>query len=269
MILSRIINHMKAQHWTAVFLDFAIVVAGVFLGMQVSNWNQYAADRRAETEYLRQLLGDLHNIEAEINAQIEFEKFHAELAARVFDLIRNDRSADRALKIDIGLSELTVRRTLRTQSPTFLDLQSSGKLELISDPALRRAIISYFYSTSRLEAALDKNNASFVDQSFNGFMASQGIPPRSWDSGLMTMQLPPSAVISSAFMSKAKAAPLYAAGGAALAAPPEAEIWKEIVPRLAWRGQIAVNNASLTLRLSAATQGLEANLARRLGKDAP
>ncbi|HKJ75189.1 MAG TPA: hypothetical protein VKA19_13830, partial [Alphaproteobacteria bacterium] len=74
MILSRVIHHVKGQQWTAVFLDFLIVVLGVFLGIQASNWNQYAADRRTETEYLGQLQGDLRNIQTEIDAQIEFEQ---------------------------------------------------------------------------------------------------------------------------------------------------------------------------------------------------
>ena len=39
MILRRVIEHVKAQNWLAVFLDFVIVVIGVFIGMQVSNWN--------------------------------------------------------------------------------------------------------------------------------------------------------------------------------------------------------------------------------------
>ena len=269
MILSRVIEHVKQQHWTAVSLDFVIVVLGVFIGMQVSNWNQFAADRRTETEYLRQLQSDLDNIRAEIDAQIEFEKFHANLASEVFNLISNDTSDDRALKINIGLSELTVRRTLRTQSPTFLDLQGSGKLELISDPALRAAIISYFFGTSRLEAALDKNNAFFVDQMFDEFVVSRRIPPRNWDSNLMNMQLPPSATVLSEFKETAGKSPLYAAGGAVLAAPKDAEIWEEIVPYLAWRGSISLSNESLAQRLRTATEQLEAILASRLERNAP
>jgi hypothetical protein len=269
MILSRVIEHVKAQNWLAVALDFVIVVMGVFIGIQLGNWNQYAGDRRAETEYLRQLQGDLRNIQAEIDAQIEIERFHADLADAVFDLIRNDVSDDRALKVDMGLSELTARRTLRTQSPTFLNLQGSGKLDLISDPELRAAIISYFYGTSRLEAALDKNNASFIDQGFDAFVQSKSIPPRKWDSGLMNMPLPSSAVSTSASATEAMTGPLYSAGGAALAAPPDAEIWDEIVPRIAWRGVISTINESLAQGLSEATEELEAKLARRLDGSAP
>jgi len=264
MILRRVIEHVKAQNWMAVALDFVIVVMGVFIGIQVANWNAEIADRRTETEYLRQLQGDLRNIQEEVTAQIEFEQFHANLANEVYDLIHNDASAQRARKINMGLNELAVRRTLRTQSPTFLDLQGSGRLEIISDPALRAAIISYFFRTSRFEAAIDKNNEFFIDQAFVGFVLSKNIPPHRWDSELMNAQLPAAAAVSSAFKEKTEKGPLYAAESAVLSAPPEAEVWEEIVPRLAWRGLIAFNNESLAQQLSAATEDLEAQLARRL-----
>jgi len=62
MLLRRVIHHVKAQNWFAIGLDFLIVVIGVFLGLQVSNWNEAAADRRAESAYLAQLQGDLQRI---------------------------------------------------------------------------------------------------------------------------------------------------------------------------------------------------------------
>ncbi len=264
MILRRVIAHFRKQEWTAIALDFLIVVVGVFIGIQVSNWNAEMADRRTETEYLRQLQGDLRNIQAEIDAQIEFEQFHANLANDVYDLILNDASAQRAQKINMGLNELAVRRTLRIQSPTFLDLQGSGRLEIIADPGLRAAIISYFFHASRREAALDKNNAFFIDQSFVGFVLSKNIPPHSWDSGWMNMQSPPAAAVTSAFKVKAEKSPLYVAAGGVLSAPPDAEVWKEIAPRVAWRGLIAFNNESLAQQLLAATQELEAKIAEHL-----
>ena len=39
MLLRRIIEHVKAQNWFAVGIDFVIVVVGVFIGIQVANWN--------------------------------------------------------------------------------------------------------------------------------------------------------------------------------------------------------------------------------------
>jgi hypothetical protein len=40
MILRRVTEHVKAQNWFAVGVDFVIVVVGVFIGIQVANWNE-------------------------------------------------------------------------------------------------------------------------------------------------------------------------------------------------------------------------------------
>ena len=45
MLLRRITEYVKGQNWTAVAIDFFIVVVGVFIGIQVSNWNDALADR--------------------------------------------------------------------------------------------------------------------------------------------------------------------------------------------------------------------------------
>ncbi|XUU61251.1 hypothetical protein ACRAQ6_02975 [Erythrobacter sp. HA6-11] len=38
MILRRITRHVREQNWTAIAIDFVIVVTGVFLGIQIGNW---------------------------------------------------------------------------------------------------------------------------------------------------------------------------------------------------------------------------------------
>lgn len=61
MILRRITAHVKTQNWFAVGLDFVIVVMGVFIGIQVSNWNASRVDRSNETLYLGYLAEDLQS----------------------------------------------------------------------------------------------------------------------------------------------------------------------------------------------------------------
>ena len=39
MLLRRVIEHFKKQEWTAIVLDFVIVVFGVFIGFQLTEWN--------------------------------------------------------------------------------------------------------------------------------------------------------------------------------------------------------------------------------------
>lgn len=61
MILRRITEHVKPQNWFAVCVDFVIVVIGVFIGIQVSNWNASREDRSNETLYLGYLAEDLQS----------------------------------------------------------------------------------------------------------------------------------------------------------------------------------------------------------------
>lgn len=51
MILRRLTENLRTQNWTAITIEFLIVVIGVFLGTQVANWNQSRLEK-AETERL-------------------------------------------------------------------------------------------------------------------------------------------------------------------------------------------------------------------------
>ena len=70
MILRRVIEHVREQNWTAVGIDFVIVVVGVFLGIQVSNWNA----AQAETSRERLLLGELRSELAESISQLSIKR---------------------------------------------------------------------------------------------------------------------------------------------------------------------------------------------------
>jgi hypothetical protein len=57
MILRSVTKHIKEQNWFSVFLELFILVIGVFIGIQVANWN----DEQAEYKRERLLLGELRN----------------------------------------------------------------------------------------------------------------------------------------------------------------------------------------------------------------
>ncbi len=47
MILLRVIQHVKIHEWTAIWINLVIVVVGVFIGIQVANWNEARGDQHA------------------------------------------------------------------------------------------------------------------------------------------------------------------------------------------------------------------------------
>ena len=59
MVIRRIREHVAAQNWFAVGIDLAILVAGVFLGMQVNNWNQTRVENEQARDYRLRLISEL------------------------------------------------------------------------------------------------------------------------------------------------------------------------------------------------------------------
>lgn len=59
MLLRSVIKHVKAQSWFAVGLDFAIVVVGVFLGIQIGNWNEERVFDNREQALLAELRAEI------------------------------------------------------------------------------------------------------------------------------------------------------------------------------------------------------------------
>ena len=65
MILRRLTENLRAQNWTAISIEFLIVVVGVFLGTQVANWNEDRTERLETQRMLEQLV-------PELQSQLEF-----------------------------------------------------------------------------------------------------------------------------------------------------------------------------------------------------
>lgn len=59
MILRRIAHHLKQQQWTAVLIELVILILGVFLGFQVTDWANERANRSAEARHLEEIAEDL------------------------------------------------------------------------------------------------------------------------------------------------------------------------------------------------------------------
>ena len=56
MILRRFMQHVREQEWFAVWIDLLVVVIGIFLGLQVTDWNAARQDRLTEHKYIARLL---------------------------------------------------------------------------------------------------------------------------------------------------------------------------------------------------------------------
>jgi hypothetical protein len=52
-------KQLRGQNWVSVAIELAIVVVGVFIGIQAANWNQARQERQETRELLSQLQTEL------------------------------------------------------------------------------------------------------------------------------------------------------------------------------------------------------------------
>lgn len=74
MKLRRLTLNVKEQNWLAVVLDFLIVILGVFLGLQVNNWNDERIASITTQKYYKRLIEDLHTEDKTRKSRVEYQQ---------------------------------------------------------------------------------------------------------------------------------------------------------------------------------------------------
>ena len=141
MLLRRITQHVQNQNWFAVFIDFLIVVVGVFIGIQVANWNAERQVNQQRNLVHQRLVTDFNFLE---DFSLQSLERHKKIIVGLDTLIKAiDRGEvlpeeDEAIKFALRWGVSYSKKMLR--SPTYVELISSGQLNLISDEQLRSAL---------------------------------------------------------------------------------------------------------------------------------
>ncbi|MEM1106332.1 MAG: hypothetical protein AAGH87_08060 [Pseudomonadota bacterium] len=143
MILRRITQHVKEQNWFAVGLDFFIVVIGVFIGIQVANWNEVRAGEERLRSQLVSFQTELIMARSDLD---DLEDYYAE---------RSNAAAELRMRLETEeppLSEGAFNRLAYSAIRDFQfnilyrnfeELSSSGALAMISDGELRDLVFRW------------------------------------------------------------------------------------------------------------------------------
>jgi hypothetical protein len=144
MLLRRVMEHVKDQNWFAVGIDFVIVVFGVFIGIQVANWNDERRDRRAEAVYLDRLAREIAEILPAAEASQATVSGRLGRIVEVRDFLATGQGLE-ALGGEhcaaLGTSHIFAGTIF--YPPTIKELIATGRIVLIRDDAVRTAILSF------------------------------------------------------------------------------------------------------------------------------
>lgn len=154
MILRRVTKHVQDQNWFAVGIDFLIVVTGVFIGIQVANWNGERVARSDEAGYLARLAADLRQDIGTFDFFLEIYLIKQEtiLALREgpLDSVIAGDLKDAALRLEYSLYKAIPAQ----RRATFDELVGSGNLRLVRNEGFRAELSDYHAHYDRLSAIL-------------------------------------------------------------------------------------------------------------------
>lgn len=141
MILRRLSQSLKEQNWTAIWIEFALLVAGVFLGIQVSNWNQAQKDNESSRAIIEKLYTDYTEIEAEGRKN----KIQIEAASQSIEdalgLMRDPEKAMDGKMLREKLDPMFNIPQALQESATQQELIFSGRMGLVANDELRVMLV--------------------------------------------------------------------------------------------------------------------------------
>jgi hypothetical protein len=148
MVLMRLARHLREQNWTSIGIEFVLLVIGVFLGIQVANWNEDRQQAARQAQYLERLGVDFVGIRDRI--QEHFQVYRE--AEEGGDYLLWLAEADEAVILSAGIDTERLARgfdalvSLRIPPPlpaTYIEMRSEGQLSYIANPALRDRLADY------------------------------------------------------------------------------------------------------------------------------
>ncbi len=145
MILRRVIAHFRKQEWTAIFLDFVIVVVGVLMAFQITAWNEARAERERSQEYLLRIRADLAADMVSLQKHKEVWQQVANEGYAAIAYAEAGAPGDQA-PWEILRSFLHASQSWQFHfiDSTYAELRSAGELRLIPDADLRNALADYY-----------------------------------------------------------------------------------------------------------------------------
>lgn len=144
MILSRVIHHFRKQEWIAIAIDFFIVVIGVFIGIQVSNWNDARQEHAEQQQVEVRLRSDFRGLDEALTGALNLQEgIILALNTLRTAIERGEAMSDEDEAIKTAIVKGVAYPSFPRKSATYNELVSSGRLHLVKSDALRNALSFY------------------------------------------------------------------------------------------------------------------------------
>lgn len=145
MAATKFLHRLRTHDWLGALIELVIVIVGILIALQVSNWNQDRVDRARGTRFQHRLAAELASDQRAMGEALAFwnkvgnygkaAMAHAEQGA----LVDSDR-----WKTVLAYYQASQLYPFELEDTTFLEMRDAGGLALIGDEVLRKRIADYY-----------------------------------------------------------------------------------------------------------------------------
>lgn len=143
MIIQRLASAIRNQNWSQIITEILIVVIGIFLGLQVTEWNDRRKDKDDANIFLTRLHEDLVLAEAASERVLarRFSTFN-DLTSAMKVLVSGGEQESLEDEECTAIASSTILNIVIGDLPSLIELQSTGRIGIIENNDLRRSAIS-------------------------------------------------------------------------------------------------------------------------------
>ena len=179
MILRRISENIRSQNWFAVMVEFVIVVVGVFMGLQVQDWNDARKERIDEHDLLSRLYEEtLGLLEAQRKELVGLRERADVLMSVNPVLFSQEPSRVISGRECEHISSSHVFRRPPDELPVLDEMLSTGRFNVLQDHFIKEQLRSYVLFRGRGRAYYQEatNELFRLHSRFPGLIAVGLVP---------------------------------------------------------------------------------------------
>jgi hypothetical protein len=155
LIIKRLSRAISGQDWSTVILELFIVIIGIFLGLQVNDWNEERKIQKQEFVYLAKLSDDLTAMRANLLEYIEKKKFRIDRMISALNALQAcDDSPGALADIKYTFERYQVSRSIDFLDATYNEMVASGALAGIDNQELKRGITYTFSALGQMNSSV-------------------------------------------------------------------------------------------------------------------
>ena len=155
MVIRRIREHVAAQNWFAVGIDLGIVVLGVLIATQVSNWNENRTEAEQARSYRERLIDELDFNSHQFQAQAAYYRQARSYGRQALAALTGGGPlSDREFLV--AAYQLSQTDTTPAKSSIYDEMTANGMVTRLGDPKLQQVVSDYYLglnSSNRILAA--------------------------------------------------------------------------------------------------------------------